>query len=302
MSYSIIPLILILLSLAVIIVITAKKFPQLAILDVESIPEVKEGIKKDEFLRKRIDEKTAVSIKDWVKKLVPFIQKLKEIQLRFRKYVGKVESEVLKKTEEDRKEKIKKIPIGKKRSELNSLLKQADKEVENGAYEKAEELYISAIRISPKSGHAYRGLGEVYMRQANFENAEETYQFLRQLDPNDDVTYAKLGHLAERRGDTAKAIEYYEQAVLINDQLASRFVKLAELLRSVEQYGTAMEAMRQAVHIEPQNPKYLDNLTELAILSGDRNLAEESLGQLRMVNPENQKLEILKDKIYKMPT
>src|SRR3989338_1075944 len=300
MSSGIIPLILILLALGVLLSIIVRKFPQLAILDVDNIPEVKEKKKKNEFFKKRAEQHAVLSLTELSKRLRPFLQMLKEIQLRFRKYVGKVELEVLKIAREKRTKKAAEVPVAERKQELDVLLREARQAFEENNLEKGEELFISAIRVDPKHADAYRGLVDVYLEQTQYDEAEESYQFALKLNPDDDGVYVKLGELAEQRGDTAKAIEYIQQAALLNDQLASRFTKLSDLLFSLEQYGAAFEAAKQALLIEPENPKYLDSVAELAILSGDKKTAEEAYQRLRMVNPENQKLDALKDKINKM--
>src|SRR3989338_4541461 len=127
MSYSIIPFLLIILSLSVMIVLIVRKFPQLSLLDVDTIPHVKEEKKKNEFLKKKIEERAASSFKNWRSRMRPLIAKLIDMQLRFRKYVGRVEREVLKQEGMDMRAKSAKSPKGKKRKELNALLQQADR-------------------------------------------------------------------------------------------------------------------------------------------------------------------------------
>lgn len=313
MSYNIIPFVLVLLSLVVIIVIFIRKFPQLSLLDVESIPEVKEGKKKDEFLKKKIEKKAEITKKDWKKRITPIVQYLKEIQLSFRKYVGRVQREVSqnsgdesmvsleeKQEQEDNLGKETSSEVGKKKGELKDLIQEGDYALANRDYEIAEKKYIAAIRIDPKNILAYRGLGDVYLHQGQLEEAEETYQFLLQLNATNDNVYMKLGDLAEQKGEIEKAVECYQQAVLINDQISSRFIRLAELLKSIGQHSTAFEAVRQAVELEPDNVDYLDNLADLAIIVGNHKLAEEAYQKLRMINPEDNKLDILKDKIVRL--
>ena len=61
MDYSIISFILMIVPLAIIIIVVVKKFPQLAVLDVDNVPEVKTSKKKDEVLKKRVEEKAIKS-------------------------------------------------------------------------------------------------------------------------------------------------------------------------------------------------------------------------------------------------
>lgn len=299
MNYSIIPLLIILLSLAVIIVIIVRKFPQLSVLDVDSLPEVKEEKKKDEFLKKRAKKRNTGSHKKVMEKLAPLVQSAKEFQLSFRQYVGKVERSIVK---EDAKKRETAKPEQKKEmdNELRSLLHDAAHALEQGDLESAEKKYIAAIRIDTKSSEAYRGLGDVYFAQEQFDEALETYGFLLQLEPKNDAVIVKLAELCEKKGEIEQAIEYYQQALLINANLSNRFAKAAELLMQLDQYETAAEAIAEAVDLEPQNPKYLDMLVEISIMGANKDAARDAYERLRMVNPENQKLAAFKDRIGKM--
>ena len=51
--FNIIPFLFVVIPLVLAIVIVVRKFPQLVLLDVESLPEVKEGKRKETYLRKR---------------------------------------------------------------------------------------------------------------------------------------------------------------------------------------------------------------------------------------------------------
>ena len=297
--FGIIPFILIVISIVTIIVVVVRKFPQLTLLDVENIPEVVMEKKKDKILKKRIDKKTVEQrkvLKSW---FVPIVRVSKQLQLKFRKYVGKVERGVSKNTLE-RVQNKKKIIRKESGSGINQLLEQAKSNSDHGDLEGAEKKYIAVIRLEPKQKQAYRGLADVYMRQNQYEQARETYEFILQLDSKDDAVLIKLAELYELTGDNAEAIEYYQKAVLLNPNLSNRFAKLADLLNQIGQYSTALEAIEQAVDLEPENPKYLDMLTEISIMVGDQELALEAYSRLRMANPENQKLEAFKNRIDKM--
>jgi tetratricopeptide (TPR) repeat protein len=300
MSFSFIPFILILFSLAVIIVIVIRKFPQLSLLDVENIPEVKQLRHKDQLLKKKAEKEFEKTRETWKKRVRPVLQWLKRVQLSFRKYVGKIEREVTRRksaTVSVREDAT--LPAAEQNA-VRTLLQKAGQSLEKGENDQAEEEYIAVIKIDEMSREAYKGLAEVYINKRQLVEAEETLKFLLQLGDADDQVYTKLGNLAEKKGEVDKAIEYYQQAVLLNDQISTRFVKLAELLKSINQNQTALEAITQALDLEPNNPKYLDILAELAILVHDKKLAESTWGKLRMVNSENQKLEVLRERIDKI--
>ena len=304
MNYSILSFIFIIAPFLVILIVILKKFPQLAVLDVDNAPEVKISKKKDEAFKKRVEEKAIKSKNELIKKLIPARAWLKKVQDHFRKYILQVTEQVMKEEKTLRqaqdKEKEPKEISGKKQQSLFTLLREGDSARNHGDFETAEGKYITAIRIDSKNTEAYRGLADVYSKQEQIDEALETYKFILQLDSSDDEILVKLGDIYDKKGDVKEAIEYYQKAVLANDDYPHRFAKLAEMLESIEQYETALSAIEQAVELEPNNPKYLDMMAEMGILSGDKEAAEEAYQKLRMVNPENQKLDSLKGRIANM--
>lgn len=301
MGYSFIPFLIIILSLAVIIVIVVRKLPQITLLDVANLPEVKEEKRKNEYLKRRVQKRAeasrqaAAALAD---KLI--VSKLIDAQGAFRRLVHRVETEARSRAGKERK-KASLESQHEMQAEKRMMLQEAMYAFERGDFDAAETKYIAVIRVDAANPDAYRGLGDVYRAQGHTKEAKETFGFLLRMVPNDEHAIVELANIAEEEGNIEKAVEYYEQAVLLNDHKAPRFMKIAELLRGICQNDTALEAVKQAVELEPQNPKYLDFLAETSILVGDKNLAEEAFQHLRMVNPENQKLDILKDKISQMP-
>lgn len=293
-------LLIILAALAVIVFLVISKFPQLSNLDLHNLPEEKIYQKKREIINKRI-EKSSSHLKTKLSKLLIPIGKIwGRLQLQFRIYVGKIErllhhEQVLK-----TKQKNKTISTEEHEEKIGQLISDGEQQLKAGNYDKAEELFISAIKIDPKSTVAYRGLGDTYLAKNSTEEARQTYKFLIRMEPDDDSVLVKLAEIAESQGDLEEAMQYYQQAVLVNDSFSPRFYHLAELLVKVGQPQVATESILQAVELEPQNPKYLDLLIEIAIICGNKELALKAYGELRLVNPENQKLHSFKDRIYKI--
>lgn len=298
MNYSLLSFVLIIVPLAVIIVIVVRKFPQLTVLDVDNVPEVKAGKKKDEVLKKRVQEKTEKSKNNWVKKAQVASNMFGKVQAKFRDYVTNLTHKVEQEDEKVWEEKfVSKKAQEKKETSLFTLLREGQMALSNEDYQTAENKFITAIRIDSKNIDAYKGLAQVYLHQKQLEQAKQTYEFVLQLNPNDDEVLLELGDICIEMGDNKKAIDYYQKSVLIEDSHANRFAKLAELLESMNEYATALSAVEQAVELEPQNPKYLDMLTELSIMSGEKEKAEAAYEKLRMSNPDNNKLEAFRDRI-----
>lgn len=296
---SLIPLILIVLSLGIIVVIIVRKFPQLTLLDVETIPEVIMEQKKDSLLKRRLAEKSKETHKKGQELITPIIRAWKNIQLAFRKYFGRVQMAVLERAEQRKKLEPKEKKM-KKKAELLTLIQEGQFAFEQKKWEIAEQKFIAVIKLDPRSETAYLGLGEVYWEQENYTEAKETFLFLLRINPENTSAVTRLAEIYEEEGDKEKAIEYYQQAVILQDNKPNLFARLADLLLAVNKDDTAWEAIKQAVELEPENPKYLDSLVEISVLCGNKKEAVEAYQKLRMVNPENNKLAVLKEKIDKI--
>lgn len=290
------PLLIFAFSLFVIIFLFIKKFSQLVLLDVNTIPEVKVNKQKNRIFRKRIEERSREVNKKWLGRIIPIIQKLKEIQLSFRKYVGNIQRRAIdvtkkKSAEETPEEKI------KRENDVRFATQEGNQALEENNLEMAEKSFISAIKLDQKNIDAYRGLAKVYYKQNQIGEATETFKFILQLDPKNEEALVTLAEMSENKNDWNGAVNYYQEAVLVNPYNPGRFVKLFELLEKLNQHETALEAIEQALNLEPQNPKYLDKLVEVSIILSNKTLAEEGYERLRMVNPENQKLESFRQRI-----
>jgi tetratricopeptide (TPR) repeat protein len=297
--YFFIPLIISALGLVVVLGMVIRKFPELARLDVTTLPHEKEARRKKEILAHRINEQGEHVKAVWKGKLQPLKKVWAGIQLRFRKYVGRIERLWY-------HEHVTDLAGGEpalltqqqKEDKFYTLIQDGEEQLRLGNYDQAEGFFIAAIKLNQNSVPAYRGLGDTYVAKGSLEEAQETFKFLLHLTPHDDSLMVKLGTIAENRGDIEEAIQYYQSAVIENDALAPRFFHLGELFLKIQQPQIAKEALLSAVEIEPKNPKYLDLLTEVAILCRDKHIAFKTYQELRGVNPENQKLELFKSKIH----
>lgn len=290
-------LILMVVSVVVMAVIVVRKFPQISNVDVDNLPQEKEARKKKEIMTRRVQVEGSKVMAHLGKFASPIDGLWRKLQLQFRIYVGKIERLW---HHEERKKKVAHVNVEEQDTKIHSLLNDGQTEIQHGNLDKAEGLFIAAIKLDPRSYDAYRGLADTYFAKESFEEALETYQFLLQLYPNDDAVLVKIAELAEQQGDIEKAIEYYQQAVVINDSLSPRFYHLAELLAKIGQPEIAREAITSAVELEPKNPKYLDLLIEIGILCGDKDLATQGYKELRLVNPKNQKLLVFNDRIKEL--
>ncbi len=298
--FNILFLLVVLICLGVIGFVVWKKTPQLSNLDVENLPQEKTSRKKHEIIKKRIEVHSREVKEKLGAKLRPFDKMWRQLQLKFRVYVGKIERLIHHEDMIKTKQEHSLLTVEEKDAKLKNLIQEGEQNLHHGHLDKAEHAFIAAIKINAKSAPAYRGLAEVYLKKDSVEEAKQTFIFLLQLEPENDAVMVRLAEMAESQNNIDEAIEYYQRAMVANDSLSPRFAHLTELLLKVNQPLVAKEAILQAVELEPQNPKYLDLLIETAILCQDKKLATQAYQNLRLVNPENSKLADFKGRIDKI--
>lgn len=311
--YNIIPIVLIVISLAVMAFVVIKKFPQLTMMDISSLPEVKEEKKKDDFIKKRSErahKKQKQKQREGVQKAMKVFG---SVQQKFRGYVTdiyhKVESKTAATNEEQKittavtsapQSDEEDVVSPEKQDKVSNVLQVARQAMEDDKLDIAENKYISAIRLDKKNADAYRGLVDVYMKQGQMQEAKETCQFLLQLHPQDDLAHMRMVDIADEMDDRHVAIRHLKKAIAINDAIAERHFWLSELLLEEKETKPALAAAKEAVERQKENPRFLDNLLKLAIMVVDKKLANETYAQLRLVDPDNSKLGSLKEQIEQL--
>lgn len=323
---TILPFILFIISLATVLGVIARRYPQLTLLDVENVSKIKETKKKNEFVRKRSEEQLHKT-KDLFSQKVTSARKLfrvvvSNVKEKVEKKPGKKSVNTKKEVEpkkpviksttssivKEKKEKIKeRLARPRKKDTKNSqetekqkvrrLFNEGLRFFEEENYSQAEKRFIDVIKLDMKNKDAYRALGDVYYAQGQLDEAKETYSFVVQLDKKDDAAYVRLAQIAEETGDINVAIEYLQQAVLLNDNFAAPFLKLSDLFIQINQNDAALEAAEQAASIEPDNHRSLDRLLELAIIMSRKDIADSTYRRLKTVKPNSKKLEKYRLKI-----
>lgn len=320
MFYSLFPLILIFASLAAIVMIVVRKFPQMSALEPEKLPEVKQAKIKEEIRLLKFNRALSVfgkklshwfeffvfAKKGWLLAQTKFRAMVFHLRERYQKSIVAELRQAIKDVKEVKKVGEEKNAAKRKSREKKetaavlssgNLLEQAEKFLNQGDLTAAERKFIEAIKMNAKEIEAYRGLGKVYLEMKKYKEAKETFEFLLKLQPDDDRAYNRLGMVAEEQGDWKQAVKYFEEAVRLNDHLAVRFYDLGRAYAALQRPAAGLRNFAKAADIEPNNPKYLDQLLEMSIITGDVDLAKEIYNRLRLVNPDNAKLVEFKQRI-----
>lgn len=262
----IISLILIGLCLIVILAIILKKFPALAILDINNMPGEKEAKFKDQIIKQKVERDLARVggrvARVWLfisRKVSDFLQssqaQLKKVKLSY-KTAAKI-------SHVEKQKIIKDLFVA-----YADLLKKEN-------YNEAEEKLVEIVSLDQKNISAFFKLGALYDEQKKWSEARQTYQYALKL-----------------------ARQYQDDETIMAElTIQEIYFSLAWVERESDDLEAALENIREALELEPNSPRFLDLILDLSIIKKDKDLAIESLEKLATVNPENNKLSDWKEKI-----
>lgn len=266
MIYDILPIIVIIISLAIIVFILIKKIPKVAKIDLERIPQEAQGQVKKELLEQRVTRKLS-NFGRWIR---PLGQKGKVFFIDyFNKFKNKISDWEYKYGEKHR-ESFKKQPQALKK-EGGILLDEAKSLMKAGRARKAEEKYLKVVSIDPRNIFAYAGLGEIYYKNQELEGAKEAMEYVVKLAENG---YGELE--------------------------ATDYVLLSLIYQDLGDYKGALRSIKEALKLEPNNPKNLDLLCKISIISKNRKEALRACERLARTNPDNEKIEEFRAEIKKI--
>lgn len=265
----IISVILLVLAVVIAFAIVARKFPALAILDIESITQEKEAKIKDVLIKKRIDRDLA--------KWSGFIG-----NLLLKAYKSLLHSLEL------TQQKLKKIKFGHKISanlsqpEKESLVKQlrsqVDELIKEEEFAEAEKKLIDLISLDKKDVIAFYQLAQVLEDQKKYQEARQTFEYVLKLIRH------KLKH----------------DNVALNISQQEVYYSLALLENNLANYEAAYQNIADALSLEANNPRFLDLILDLSIIRKDKGKALAYYQHLAEVNPDNKKLAEKKELIDKL--
>ncbi|MDP3837267.1 MAG: hypothetical protein Q8Q67_04165 [bacterium] len=247
------------LSLLTILYIIIRKFPALAILNVENIPGEREAKFKEKIIRQRLERD--------VSRVSTAVSKVKRRLGTLLSTVLKHRYQRLAKLRDDLRRQ-KKLSFSEKRERIENLFSSARAALSMDNYEEAEKQFIEIISLDAKRLSAFLELGESYRLRKSFREAKETLEHA-----------LKLAHQLRRDPEMLEGIVVSE----------IRF-SLAWVCYQLGLMDESLEYTRQALDAEPNNPRYLDLILDLSIMRKDKNLARTSWEKLSAANPDNKKL------------
>lgn len=286
MSYNLIPLILMLVSGAVILRIVIRKFPAIVNLDVESLPQEKERQVKQQLIANRFRR----NMKRWLMNarriVAPVLDGVSRwVRTQYATLLSKREQMSQGEGGED------------VASEIDALLLQAEDARRREDYSAAEKIYVRIISLDSKHIRAFKELGYMYLEEQKFDEARQTLEHVLKLTKEDAEVYEQLGEATKKKGDLEEAKKYYQEAVKLSSETGQNHFNIADTLQQMGRYKEALSHIHEALAIEPKSPRYLDAFFNLAILLKDKAEALEAYKRLKSINPENGKLGDMKKMI-----
>ena len=283
--YNIIPLILIIASLAVVIVIVVKKFSSLANLNIETIQAEREAKFKEQIISNRIKR----NYYKYYGKILKILRPAFDGTSNFFKwsYAKLVEFK-------ENYNREKKIAGTDSRQTITKLFSDAEDLQKSGDLEKSEGKYIEIISLDSKSFKAFKELGKLYFNRKDFNEAKQTFEHALKLLEHENLqsnTDVSNGYI-DKNG--------LEKNVNLNTEIASIYFELTLVSRAMQNPTGALSNINRALSLEPNSPKYLDTKLEISIIRKDKISALESYEKLKEVNPDNQKLEDFKKQIQEL--
>jgi tetratricopeptide (TPR) repeat protein len=253
--YDIIPIILILISLGAMIVIAVRKFPVLAALDVENMPQEKEAKFKEKIISNRLKR----NIIKYSSRVIRILKPVGQGLVNFFKWAFNKLHEA--------KENYKAEPplsAAKTEENIEGMINEAGELVKKEDFEAAEKNLIEAINIDAKNVPAFKALGDLYFKKKSYAEAKQTFEHvLKLIDGEDAEIYFNLSLTDKGSGDTESAVANIEKAIAIepnNPRYIDTMLEISIINKDKQRALKAYEKMKQA---NPENQKLGDIKKEI---------------------------------------
>jgi tetratricopeptide (TPR) repeat protein len=174
-------------------------------------------------------------------------------------------------------------------AEKNLQAQQKFEEAHNPGNSKEEKRkkIMEAIRLSPKEPLYRAGLGDIYFKELKFDKAEKMYLSAIKVDPEFKVTYRMLGRLYMQKGQWDDAVDYLEQALnqpnVLNPMQLYNWLAYSEYRKG--NLNKAEKTWLRALDIN-DNDKIRLNLALIYKEANRTDLAQASLLKALEMNPK----------------
>ena len=152
--------------------------------------------------------------------------------------------------------------------------------------DKAERMYLSAMKVSPQFQVTYRMLGRLYMQKSQWDDAIEYLEkALNQKNVINPIQlYNWLGYSEYRKGNLTKAEKSWLRALDINDNEKIR-LNLALLYKEGNRLDLAKASLIKALEMNPKLPSAHFALAEIYYHRNKFRQAREHFSEVIRLEP-----------------
>lgn len=183
------------------------------------------------------------------------------------------------------------------RERIKMLLSEGRSLTRDLKFADAERRYLEVLALDGRQADAYKGLGQIYLKQKLYPQAKETYEFLLKIKKADDGVYAGLAEIAEAEGNMSQVEAMRLKAVQASPRQAHRHAELAQYYLEQNQLVHAKEAATRALDLEKNSAKYTELALEIAIARKDAKEARLRFDRVRVLSDDQTRFQGWREKI-----
>ncbi len=183
------------------------------------------------------------------------------------------------------------------RERIKVLLTEARSLMRDVKWAEAEKRFLDVLALDPHHVEAYKGLGQIYLKQKLYPQAQETFSFILKMKRADDATYAALADIEEAAGHWHEAELYRLHAVELGGKQAYRHAELAQHYTETGDLLKAWPSAKRAVELEPNSAKYVEQALEIAVGMGDPQEARLWYQKFRLLSDDRSRFQYWREKV-----
>ncbi|MFQ5455594.1 MAG: tetratricopeptide repeat protein [Nitrospirota bacterium] len=157
----------------------------------------------------------------------------------------------------------------------------------NIIWEDSLTLWSVAVKRSPLSYLAYRGLGAAYYEQDEIESAIQAFRNSLFLKPNYVEVYYHLGMAYYKKDDIENAIEMYKKAIIMKPNYYDAHNNLGLIYKEKGMIEKAINEFTSAISADPYKPSAYINLGTAYGLKGLSDMAIKEYKNALKINQNN---------------
>ncbi|MBI1961672.1 MAG: tetratricopeptide repeat protein [Parcubacteria group bacterium] len=287
---TIIPLVVIIVSVGAILMIASRHLKKAAALDVSQLPEERDAVLKASLLESRLLRKMEGLFKFASAVAAPGrrgaqalfakgMERIRKLERAYRFQGGLPDSSK------------------KAQTKVKELIAEALELVRAGKFTQAESRYLSAIKVDPESTDAYQGLGDAYLGMGELGQALETFEYYTRQWPQEARGFASLAAVLLAQGKLEGAKDHLLHALSIDNEVVEYHMDLADVYLRLNDPEKALSSLQKVQALAPNNPKVLDQLFTVSVLLGNKPLAEEVLDKIKKTNPDHGRIAEFEKKV-----